>query len=218
MMRSNAVAADAAGGRVRELPAGLGAGATPRGHWQVNVYDATRLFRAIKPVARRVLPHAEFERLRRHPLMRQYRETRVWENLVTNAGLDYLLSAGLDGGSQITTWYLGLIDDSPTVAAGDTMASHAGWVEVTAYDEANRQTWTGGTVSGQSVDNVGNEATFTISADSTDIGGAFLVSNNTKGGTTGTLYAAGAFSGGDLVLNEDATLDVTATFTQEQAA
>lgn len=139
-----------------------------------------------------------------------------WEdeitNLVTNAGEDYMLTAGLDGGTQITSWFVGLTDGTPTVAEGDTAASHAGWTEVTAYDEAARQGWTGGTVSGQSVDNSASPATFTINA-STTVGGAFLISDNTKGGTTGTLYAAGAFSGGDRSLADDDSLEVTATFT-----
>ena len=140
-------------------------------------------------------------------------DTGVYFNIVVNVGLDYLLDAGLSGGTPITSWFVGLTDGTPTVAAADTMASHAGWVEVTAYSEGTRQAWTDGGVSGQSVDNVGNEATFTINADTTVIGGAFLVSNSTKGGTTGTLYAAGAFTVGDKSADTNDTLEVTATFT-----
>lgn len=132
-----------------------------------------------------------------------------WENLVTTEGKNYLLSAGLDGGTAITTWYVGLTDGTPTVAAGDVLASHAGWVEVTAYT-GNRKAWTGGTAAAGSIDNVGNEAQFSINADSTTIGGAFLAS--VDNGTVGTLYAVGAFSGGDLTLNNGSTLDITATF------
>ncbi len=135
-------------------------------------------------------------------------------NIVVNEGLDHLLDVTLSGATQITTWYLGLTDGTPTVAGADTMSSHAGWVEVTAYDEANRVTWSDGGVSSQSVDNSASQARFTISANGTVIGGAFLVSNNTKGGSTGTLYAAGAFTAADKDLDDDDTLDVTATFTQ----
>ena len=60
------------------------------------------------------------------------------ENIIVNTGLDHLLDVALSAGSQITTWYVGLTDGTPTVAAGDTIASHVGWVEVTDYDEANR--------------------------------------------------------------------------------
>lgn len=139
------------------------------------------------------------------------------DNLVTNAGLNYLLDAGLSGGTQVTTWYVGLTDGTPTPAAGDTMASHDGWTEVEAYDEATRVEWTDGGVSNQSVSNSGSAAEFTISTNGTTVGGAFLVSNSTKGGTTGTLYAVGAFSAGDKVLDDDDVLTVTATFTAAAA-
>ncbi len=141
----------------------------------------------------------------------KWRETV--HNVVVNAGLNHALDATLSGGSQITTWYIGLIDGSPTVNAADTMASHAGWNEVTAYDEATRVQWTDGGVSNQSVSNSGSPAQFTIATNQTEIGGAFLVSDNTKGGTSGTLYAAAAFSAGDKTLDDDDTLSVTATFT-----
>jgi hypothetical protein len=133
-------------------------------------------------------------------------------NIVVTEGENYLLSIGLDAGTQITSWFVGLLSATPTVAAGDVMNSHSGWTEVTAYDEANRQTWTGGTASAGSINNSASPAVMTISADSTQIGGAFLTSNNTKGGTTGTLYAAGAFTGGNITLNDGSTVTVTATF------
>ncbi len=40
------------------------------------------------------------------------------ENLVTNAGEDYMLDIGLSGGTQITSWFLGLTDGTPTAAEG----------------------------------------------------------------------------------------------------
>lgn len=135
------------------------------------------------------------------------------ENLVTNAGEDHALDVALSGGTQIATWYLLLTDGTPTVAETDTASSHAGWTEVTAYDEAARVTWTDGGVSGQSVDNSASVADFTISTNSTTVGGAGLISDNTKGGTTGTLYSAGAFTGGDKSVDDGDTLSVTATFT-----
>ena len=135
-----------------------------------------------------------------------------WTNIVVNEGLDHLLDVTLSAATATTTWFVGLTDGTPTVAAGDTMASHVGWVEVTDYDEAARQTWTDGGVSSQSVDNSGSPAVFTITSGST-VGGAFLVSVSTKGGSTGVLYAAGAFTGGDKVLTGGDTLTVTATFT-----
>lgn len=140
-------------------------------------------------------------------------DEREWENLVTTEGKNYLLATGLDNSaSQITAWYVLPISGTPTAAAGDTMASHAGWTEVTAYSQSTRVAWTGGTVASGSVDNSGSVAAFTINADGTTVGGAALASVSTKSGTTGTLYAVGAFSGGNLTLSNGSTLNITATF------
>lgn len=129
-------------------------------------------------------------------------------NLVVNAGLNDLLDKYFKGSTYTAAFYVGLTDGTPTVAAGDTMASHAGWAEVTAYDEANRQTLTLGSVSSQAVNNGASKATFTIDTNSTTIGGAFLTTNNTKGGSTGILYGGAAFTGGDKTLDDGDTLAV----------
>ncbi len=141
----------------------------------------------------------------------------IWEdgfdNLVVNAGLDDSLDKHLKGSGYTAAWYVGLTDGTPTVAAGDTMASHAGWVEVTTYDEGVRQTLTLGAVSGQSVDNTASKAVFTISSDDTTIGGAFVTTDDTKGGSSGTLYGGGAFTAGDKTIDDDDSLTVTVTCT-----
>ncbi len=134
-------------------------------------------------------------------------------NLVTNEGESYMLRVGLAGEAAISTWYLGLTDGTPTVAETDTMASHPGWNEVVAYSEAGRVQWVSGPESNQSIDNSASPADFSINANSTTVGGAFLTSATTKGGVTGTLYAVGAFSGGDRSVDSGDTLSVTATFT-----
>ncbi len=137
--------------------------------------------------------------------------TEEWQNLIVNAGLNQLLDGGLAGAGP---WYLGLTDGAPTVAPGDTLASHVGWAEVTGYDEAGRQAWTAGAVTGQAVNNTASAAVFTITNNSTTIGGAFLTDNATKSGTSGLLFAAGAFTQGDVMLPAGATITVTAEFTQ----
>jgi len=143
--------------------------------------------------------------------------TEEVRNLVVNEGLDDNLDKYLKGSAYTAAFYVGLTDGTPSVAAGDTMASHAGWTEVTAYSEGARQTLTLGSVSSQSVDNSASKAAFSINADSTTIGGAFVSTNNTKGGTSGTLYGAGAFSGGDKSADSGDTLNVTVTLTASAA-
>jgi len=136
-----------------------------------------------------------------------------FHNIVVNAGLNHILSIVLAAGTQVPSWFLGLMDSSPTVAAADTMSSHAGWTENQNYSESTRQAFTPGSVASQSVDNSASKATYSINA-TTTVGGAFLVSNSTKGGTTGTLFAGGAFSGGNRSLISGDTLKVQATYTQ----
>lgn len=138
-------------------------------------------------------------------------------NLITNVGLDDVLDKYLKGSAYTAGFFVGLTDGTPTVAAGDTMSSHAGWAEVAAYSESVRQTLTLGSVSSQSVDNSASKASFSINADTTTIGGAFIVTNSTKGGTSGTLYGVGAFSGGDKSADNGDTLNVTVTCTAASA-
>jgi hypothetical protein len=139
------------------------------------------------------------------------------KNLVVNAGLAYMAGSALTSVTQITTWYLGLYGAgaSNTPAAGDTMASHAGWTEVVAYSNANRVTATfvtATTANPSVVTNTASPAVFNING-TTVVGGAFLTSDNTKSGTTGTLFSAADFgSPGDRSVVDGDTLSVTYTF------
>jgi hypothetical protein len=68
-------------------------------------------------------------------------------------------------------------------------------LEVTAYSESNRPTATFAATNANPsvVTNTASKAVFTING-TTTVGGAFLTSNNTKSGTTGTLFSAADFS------------------------
>lgn len=134
-----------------------------------------------------------------------------FSNLVTTAGKNDLLTQYLKGSAYTAAWFVGLIDASgySAVAAGDTASSHAGWTESTAYSNANRPTLTLGTAASGSIDNSASKAQFNINATAT-LKGAFTITNNTKGGTTGTLYSAGTFAADRSVINGD-TLNVQVT-------
>jgi hypothetical protein len=139
------------------------------------------------------------------------------KNLVVNAGLAYMAGTALTSVTQITTWYIGLYGAgaSNTPAAGDTMASHAGWTEVTAYSNATRvqATFVTATTANPSVvTNAASPATFNING-TTTVGGAFLTSGSAKGGTTGTLFSAADFSApGDRSVVSGDIISVTYTF------
>lgn len=138
-------------------------------------------------------------------------------NLVPTVGLNDILDKYWKGSTYTAAFYVGLISATPTIAAGDTMASHAGWTEITAYDEAARQALTLGTVSGGSVNNSASRAVFTMDASQT-VGGAFISTVSTKGDNTGVLASAAAFNEGNRGPTADGDIiRVTATITATSA-
>ena len=138
-------------------------------------------------------------------------------NLVVNVGLQDMNQKYFAGATYSATWYLGLYGAgaSNTPAASDTASSHAGWTEIVPYSNATRPTCTFGTATTADpsvISNSASVAAFTINATAT-VGGAFLISNNTKSGTTGTLFSASDFSSpGDRSVVSGDTLNVTYTF------
>lgn len=143
--------------------------------------------------------------------------TQDISNLVVNAGLQDMNAKYFTGSSYTAAWYVGLYGaaSSNNPAAGDTASSHAGWTEITPYSNATRPTCTFGTptTANPSVaTNSASPAAFNINATDT-VGGAFLISNSTKGGTTGVLFSASDFqSPGDRTVASGDTLNVTYTF------
>jgi hypothetical protein len=149
-----------------------------------------------------------------------------WEarspNLVVNVGLKDMNDKYFSGSGYTAAWYIGLYGaaSSNNPAAGDTMSSHAGWTEVTAYSQSTRPAATFGsatTADPSVIDNSGSVAAFSING-TTTVGGAFLTSNNTKGGTSGILFSASDFqSPGDRSVVNGDTVNVTYTFSLDAA-
>jgi len=143
-------------------------------------------------------------------------------NLVVNEGLQDMNTKYFAGSGYTAVWYIGLYGSGATnnPAPGDTMASHIGWTEVTAYSQATRPAVTFGTATTADpsvITNSASPATFSING-TTTVGGAFLTSNNTKGGTTGILFSASDFqSPGDRSVVNGDTLTVTYTFSLDAA-
>jgi hypothetical protein len=143
-------------------------------------------------------------------------------NLVVNVGLQDMNAKYFAGSSYTATWYIGLYGAaaSNTPAAADTAASHAGWTEIVPYSNATRPVCTFGTATTADpsvTTNSASPAAFTINATAT-VGGAFLISNSTKSGSTGTLFSASDFAApGDRVVASGDTLNVTYTFSLDAA-
>lgn len=136
---------------------------------------------------------------------------------VANAGLDLALDVLLHGTAAPATWYVGLIGSTSYTgqAAADTMATHAGWVESTAYTEATRQAWVEGAASAQETGTT-TEAVFTINTAVT-IKGLFLVSDSTKGGVAGTLLLTKLFDDGDRTFASGEQLRVSFSLAAQDA-
>jgi len=136
------------------------------------------------------------------------------DNLIVTVGLNDLLDKFFKGSGYTGAWYIGL-KSTGTALAADTMASHSSWTENTTYSESVRQTLTLGTPAAGSVNNSSSKATFSING-TTTIFGAFLVTNSTKGGTSGTLYGVVDFGSSRAVISGD-TLEITVTLTAASA-
>ncbi len=135
-------------------------------------------------------------------------------SMMTTEGLDHYQNTELNSGTPITTWYIGLINNSPapTLAAGDTLASHAGWSETTSYS-GTRKAWTQGASSAGVVTNA-VAVDFVMNAGLT-VYGTFICSATS--GTTGKLLCTAAFTGGTQTVSSGDTLHLTHTITAASA-
>jgi hypothetical protein len=149
-----------------------------------------------------------------------------WEdkfhNLVMNVGLQDLNNKYFNGSAYTAAWYLGLITgpgSGTSFAAADTMSSHTGWTEFINYTGTDRILADFGTATNadpsvilNSTGTGGSPAVYTISGAGGTIAGAFLTTGQVKSATTGILFSAGDFSGGDKIVASGDTVNVTYTF------
>jgi hypothetical protein len=135
-------------------------------------------------------------------------EWDVHPNLLPTEGLTYLLSL-LGAGSKLTAWYIGLYSGAVSPANGWTGATVASTAtEITSntegYSQSTRRTWTPGTAAAAAIDNNASAASFTIATAGTiTANGLFMISDATKGGTTGTLISATRFGSAKTFSNTD---------------
>jgi hypothetical protein len=144
-----------------------------------------------------------------------------WREVITNTvatvGKNLALDSFLAGAAYTVVGpFMGLISSTSytAVAAGDTMASHSGWLEAGG---ANAPTYTGNRKTAVwSAASAGNKAlsaalSFAITSTGT-VKGAFLCYGtgavNTKDDPNGTLWSAGTFSTGDKAVTNGDTLNV----------
>lgn len=138
----------------------------------------------------------------------------VVTNLVTTQGANDMLDKYFSGSAYTAAWNMGLISGASYGAgpvAADTAASHAGWLEAGG---ANAPTYTGprkaaswAAASARSKAlSAGLVFTFTGAG---TVKGCFLSSASALDATTGILFSAGLFSGGDQPVVATNTLTVS---------
>jgi hypothetical protein len=147
----------------------------------------------------------------------------TFHNLVVNQGLQDMNSKYFVGAGYTASWFLGLVQgpgSGTTFAAADTLASHAGWTELvpgTAYT-GNRKTATFGTATTADpsvITNSASPASFAMLVNATVVACAFL--SSVSSGTSGILFSAGDFTGGDKTVDNGDTLNVTYSFSLDAA-
>lgn len=162
-------------------------------------------------------------------------DTYAFDNDITDEGLNNILSVAFNGGTQITVWYMGLIDDASFTALDDTDTyddiNQAGndWDEFTDYTDANngdsattRPAWQEDAPSSQSITNGTTKSIYDITAGGT-VKGVFLCGGigaaQTKGDHApgGTLWATALFSGGDVTVSNGDQLKITYTVNASHA-
>ncbi len=148
----------------------------------------------------------------------------IWEdtfsNVITTVGKNLALDTYLAGSAYTVTGpFIGLISSTSdsAVAAGDTMSSHAGWLEAGV---ANAPTYTiprktaAWSAASSGAKALSSALSFAITGSGT-VKGAFLVYGSgavsTIADTNGTLYSAGLFSGGDRAVINGDTIQVSYT-------
>ena len=143
----------------------------------------------------------------------------TFRNQVKDVGANDLLDKYLAGSAYTAAWYLGLISSvsyTSVTNAADTMASHSGWTEAGATNAPNysspaaRATAAFSAASGRSKA-LSSALAFTMSGSGT-LKGAFLTTVSTKDGTTGILYSAGLFSGGDRTVASSDVVNVSGSW------
>jgi hypothetical protein len=142
------------------------------------------------------------------------------DNVVTTVGKNLALDTYLAGSAYTVTGpFIGLISSVgySAVAAGDTMASHAGWTEA---GNANAPTYTAPrktaawSAASSGSKTLSANSSFAITGSGT-VKGCFLVFGSgavsTIDNTSGVLYSAGLFTGGDKAVVNTDTLSVSYT-------
>ena len=118
------------------------------------------------------------------------------KNLIQTEGLAHILNVAMGSTAKPAGYFLALFSGAAAPAANWTAASFAAAaseiVSLTeGYTSATRPAWTPTNTSTGSIDNMASVASVTIATSSQlNVTGAAMLTNSTRGGTTGVLVSA----------------------------
>lgn len=118
------------------------------------------------------------------------------KNIITDEGFAHMLNVTFGSTAKPAGYYLALFSGASAPAANWTAANFAAAaseiVSMTeGYSAATRPAWTPANTNNGSIDNLAAKASVTIvTASQLNVTGAALLTNSTRGGTTGVLVSA----------------------------
>jgi hypothetical protein len=132
-------------------------------------------------------------------------------NIITNQGLDFILNVMFHGTTNVTKWYLAIVESNTEAAATMTYAVPV-YTECTAYSGGARPEFNEAAASSQAITNSANKASYTMTGAKT-LYGAALVGGGTgvdtaaipgnTGDATGVLMCYSKFSSSKAVEDTD---------------
>ncbi len=137
------------------------------------------------------------------------KDPQVDYNLLPTEGIAFILAVALGGTAKAAGFYLALSSGNVSPAANWTAANYnANATEITSqsegYSNATRPQWVPGAVSGGVIGNLASRAVFNVVCSSTiNVAGAALLTDSTRGGTSGTLVSATRYGSVRVVNNGD---------------
>lgn len=130
-------------------------------------------------------------------------------NLIPDAAILSILNVYWGSTAKLSAWYLALFSGAVDPTADLTAANFASTMtEITStsqgYSEATRPQWSPSAAAAGQIDNLAAKAAFTIVCSSSiTVQGAALLSNNTRGGTSGVLSSCSRFTTPRVLQNGD---------------
>lgn len=131
------------------------------------------------------------------------------DNLIPTEGLAHLLNVALGTTAKPAGLYLALFSGATAPAANWGAASFAAVAseivsQTEGYTAATRPVWTPVNTNTGSIDNLASVASLTIAtASQLNVTGAALLTNSTRGGTTGALVSASLYAAPRVFQNGD---------------